>query len=598
MMNNKSPLIAVIYSRVSSDKQVDGYSLDAQEAIMRKYAKSHNMKIVKVFREEGKSARYRETRSCYIEMLSYIEENKVDVLLTHKLDRMSRSERDTFNDMNYIINELGIRYIAVGENMDSSEDGFDLKMGMQTIINANFSRNLGKETRKGLLAGAENCQFLGGTPPYGFKVCTDNGTLEIDETTAPAVKKIFELYADGFSASEICKWLKDNNYKTSKGNDFKPNALNTILHNEKYCGVYTWDKAKPKDANGHRNSHAVKDEYIRIDGGCPQIISKKLFAKAKERLKENSSKAGRAKPKRYYPLNGRIYCAECGARMSGNVQYSKGRSYYQYRCSDRCGCRTIRAEALEQAVFETLGNALFSTPNINKTLSAINDISAKTTNENNKEYQQLKSKLTGVDTAENNILKVIEKTGKAKKTLMNRLETLKNEKEQINAKINTLNREKHSFHEADIINLKDYFVSYMQTNNTINAKYLINSTISKVEVSNEDVYIKLADGISVDKNTKNILNKELTTMKNKEIMVEVILVKAEGNSNGELNCNFIVRPQMQTCYTSSCDLIMSEDDLYGLAKQCECEYFELFGKKFNMTIEVGKTSKVVKLEAA
>lgn len=598
MMSNSSPLIAVIYSRVSSDKQVDGYSLDAQESIMKKYAKSHNMKIVKVFREEGKSARYKETRSCYIKMLSYIENNKVDVLLTHKLDRMSRSERDTFNDMNYIINELGIRYIAVGENMDSSEEGFDLKMGMQTIINANFSRNLGKETRKGLLAGAENCQFLGGTPPYGFKVCPDNGTLEIDETTAPAVKKIFELYTDGFSTTEICKWLKENNYKTSKGNDFKPNSLNTILHNEKYCGVYTWDKAKPKDSKGHRNSHAVKDDYVRIEGGCPQIVSKEMFDKAQERLKVNSSKVGRAKPKRYYPLNGRIYCAECGARMSGNVQYSKGKAYYQYRCSGKCGCRAIRAEALEQAVFETLGNALFSKPNICKTLSVINDISAQTTNENTREYQQLKSKLAGIDTAEENIVKVIEKTGQAKNTLMNRLEKLKCEKEQITAKINTLNREKRSFTEADIINLKNHFVSYMQTNNTVNTKYLIDSTINRIEVSNKNAHIILADGIAADKNLKNLLNKELVTMKNKEIMIEAILVKAEGNNKGALNCDFIVRPQNQTCFTSSCSFLMSENDLSKLAKQCECEYFDLFGMKFNITVEVGDKPKVVKFEAA
>lgn len=256
---NQSKLTAVIYTRVSSLKQLDGYSLEVQEKILRKYAKSHNMKIVKAFRDEGKSGRYKESRRGYLEMLGYIAENKVDVVLSHKLDRMSRSETDTFNDMNTIINSLGIRYIAVNDNIDSAESDFELKMGMQAVINAQFSCNLSKETCKGLLAGAENCQHMGGYAPYGMCVNKDTRLLETDETTAPAVKKIFELYADGFSANEIYKWLKDNNYKTRNGNDFKPNSLNTILHNEKYCGVYTWDKTKSKDTSGKRNSHDYKE---------------------------------------------------------------------------------------------------------------------------------------------------------------------------------------------------------------------------------------------------------------------------------------------------------------------------------------------------
>ena len=181
---------------------------------------------------------------------------------------------------------------------------------------------------------------------------------------------------------------------------------------------------------------------------------------------------------------------------------------------------------------------------------------------------------------------------------MNRLEKLKCEKEQITAKINTLNREKRSFTEADIINLKNHFVSYMQTNNTVNTKYLIDSTINRIEVSNKNEHIILADGIAADKNLKNLLNKELVTMKNKEIMIEAILVKAEGNNKGALNCDFIVRPQNQTCFTSSCSFLMSENDLSKLAKQCECEYFDLFGMKFNITVEVGDKPKVVKFEAA
>ena len=89
---------AIIYTRVSSEKQVDNYSLDFQEKSCRRYAANNNMKVVKVFREEGCSGR-NTNRPAYKDMMSYINNNDIDVLLGHKLDRLHRDETNMFDDL-------------------------------------------------------------------------------------------------------------------------------------------------------------------------------------------------------------------------------------------------------------------------------------------------------------------------------------------------------------------------------------------------------------------------------------------------------------------------------------------------------------------
>lgn len=274
---------AVIYIRVSSEKQVDNYSLDFQEKTLRKYAQNENMQVLRVFREEGHSAT-NTNRPTYKEMIKYLEENDIDVILVHKLDRLHRDETNLFNDIKRFSGS-NIKVIATADGIDTSDDDAKLATAILAAIGANFSRNLSKETRKGLKAAAESCLHTGGKPPYGYVVNRDTMLLEIDPTKAPAVKKMFQLYADGFGASDIIKWLKENGYKTAKGNDFTPNTLNEIFHNEKYRGCYTWDKALPKDADGKRNTHGHKESYTRIEGGCPAIVTDEIFYKVQERLK-------------------------------------------------------------------------------------------------------------------------------------------------------------------------------------------------------------------------------------------------------------------------------------------------------------------------
>ncbi len=565
---------------------MDNYSLDVQEKSIREYAKNNNIKIIKTFREEGKSAT-NTNRPAYQEMKEFLLEYHTNVVLVHKLDRLHRNEYNFYSDLHFF-KEHNIRLISVSEGIDSSNSDLCLAIAMQSAISANFSRNLSKETRKGLLAGAENCQHMGGKPPYGFKVNQDTGLSEIDEITAPAVRQIFQQYADGFTTGEICKWLKEHGYTTSKGNVFKANSLNSILHNEKYRGCYTWDKATPKDSEGHRNGHAVKDEYVRMEGGCPAIISDELFSAVQERLAVNRNNANRAKPKRYYPLNGKIFCAECGSKMTGNVQYSKNHRYYQYRCTGKCGNSSIRAEPLENSIFKMLGQCLFSEPNQQAIVNTLNENAKAQKQDNDIAYQQLRAKASGLETAQNNLLKAVE-TGKATHVIMNRLDRITNESKQIQAKIANLDRTVKMFTSDDLSELQDSFTEYLQTSDTINAKRLLNSTIRRIDISKNEVQVTLAEGIAVDHQTKKLfLNKEYITMMKKnisEITIEGILLDVANKDEDTIALTFAMRDKTEVGYTGKSDIDISIENLYSIAEEADCDVVDLVGSKFEMVFE-------------
>lgn len=243
---SKAKLRAVIYIRVSSERQIDGFSLSAQEKILKKYAADMKMSVVKLFREEGKSAYYTDTRPVFQKMLNFVKAGNADVIITHKFDRFSRMKEADAYRLLEDLKEHNIRLIAVADHLDTvTSDAFSIAF---RILQAHQqSVNLSNEVRKGQLAGAENCMHMGGIPPFGYKVNPDTKLLELDKTNAAAVRKAFQFYAEGESANDICEWLTKNGYKTVNGNLFTSSTLNSMLRNEKYRGSTT-STAVPKNA--------------------------------------------------------------------------------------------------------------------------------------------------------------------------------------------------------------------------------------------------------------------------------------------------------------------------------------------------------------
>lgn len=328
---------AYIYARFSSDQQREE-SIDAQLRACREYCKKNDIQILQEYTDEAKSGTT-DKRPRFQDMFKDLHRG-VDYIIVHKFDRFSRDRYDTAY-YRRLIKKAGAQLVSVLEPLDNSPESIILE-SMLTGMAEYYSRNLAREVLKGLTETAYQCKCTGGKPLYGYKLNEDK-TYRIDPLEAEVVKQVFEMYADGYRYEDIVIAVADR--KT-----LVKSALNSMLSNERYNGVYVFNR----QTRANKNSHRLKpeEETVRIKGGMPQIIDDDLWLRASARISDRKrNAAGKAK----YPflLAGKVVCS-CGATMSCGSSSGKGHEYEYYRCQKKCGMPTVRADRLDAQIVEAI----------------------------------------------------------------------------------------------------------------------------------------------------------------------------------------------------------------------------------------------------
>lgn len=341
-----------------------------------------------------------------------------DIVIVHKLDRFARNRADSA----IYRRELSwhnVRLISVLENFDESPESIMLQSVIEGY-NEYYSKNLRREVMKGLKENALSCRFTGGIPCLGYDIDKDTLKYVINPFEAEAVKLIFKMYLDGEGYTSIINTLNYKGFKTKKGNTFGKNSLYEILRNEKYTGVYVYNKSVSARPDGKWNRHQSKneDEIIRIEGGIPRIISKEDFQKVQEKMTVRKHKAASFKAKQEYLLSGKIKCGECGSSYAGNSRKASGKNplYISYNCVKKNGavsCKNpgIRRDDLEQLILKKLSETVFNQKILPIIIANYNTYALS----RNKEYlvasEELKRQITEVDKGISNIVDIVVKTG-------------------------------------------------------------------------------------------------------------------------------------------------------------------------------------------
>ena len=365
-----------------------------------------------------------------------------------------------------------------------------------------YSKNLAREVMKGMNETALQCKHTGGCPPLGYDL-DENRQLVINEWEAQAVKIIFQMFADGYGYSEIIERLNAHGYKTKRGKMFGKNSLYEILSNEKYTGVFVFNKAAAR-ADGKRNNHTQKDNYIRIDGGCPAIVGKKLFAQVQQIKAKNKRNAGRYHSKEFYLLTGKLVCDVCGKRMIGNLRFS-GRSKTRlatYRCNTHrsaCNNKELNKDYLDAYIAVLIGERL-KPKNLRKTVSKVNQQVQKFNSSYDKYHTDVLQQYAKVQDSLANITRAIEK-GIFTDDLLQRAEQLEDEKAKLETRL----------HELKLLELLQYEdVAYLHTQwkelkrNTEEFRTFIQQFVKEIHVRPYDFDIVLDVGFGVVELTETI----------------------------------------------------------------------------------------------
>lgn len=347
-------MIAAAYARYSSDNQREE-SIDAQIRAIRKLCDDRGYTLGEIYTDEARTATT-DKRPGFQQAIADAEAKKFDILVIHKMDRFSRDRYDSAIYKRRL-KKAGVQLISVTEPMLDGSPESGILESMLEGMSEYYSKNLAREVMKGMKENAFNTQFNGGIAPLGYNIV--DKAYVINEVEAAAVRLIFAMYLDGKGYGKIIDELNIQGYKTKRGNSFGKNSIYEILYNERYTGVYIFNKA----VKGNAHQLKSEEDIIKVEGGIPAIISKEDYEKVRDMKSKVRPAAFRATIP--YLLSGKIYCGACGAAMIGKKSPNRQGGFYQYYvCGNRhqtrtCNAAFIRADKLEKLACDEINAAFF-----------------------------------------------------------------------------------------------------------------------------------------------------------------------------------------------------------------------------------------------
>ena len=327
---------AVVYIRVSSEDQLDSYSMETQESICTREAERLGIPVMRIFREEGKSAKTIKGRPALIEMLEFCRKNKkgVEAVIAYRLDRIARETAD-YLAIRRRLSEYGVRLLSATEPTGDSPT----ERLLETIL-AGFAQMdnevRGERSRNGMRA-----RFLSGFPngsvPSGY--ITQDGYALKDQATFDQVRESWEVMATGVkSLREVGDFLFTLGvWQKGTGKKLNPQTLSRMFRNKFYLGK------------------VVSPKYgLEVQGQHPPMVTQELFDRVQEVLNGRSPLRGESLTRRRkdnpdFRLRRLVRCGHCGRSLTAG--WSKGRikRYAYYSCPRRCGSHpSIPRELLEK----------------------------------------------------------------------------------------------------------------------------------------------------------------------------------------------------------------------------------------------------------
>lgn len=315
-----------LYVRVSTQEQAkEGYSIGEQTGRLTKYADAHGWYIVKTYTDAGFSGSTMD-RPALQDMLSDVKSGRIDKVVVYKLDRLSRSQKDTLNIIEDVLLAHSCDFESMSEKFDTATPFGKAMLGILAVF-AQLEREQIKERMAlGIEARMKEGKWRSGcTTPFGYDYDAENGRLVINDYEAMIVKKVFESFLQGKSIYRIYSDFETIGFVVRNGKIDKRN-IKYILQNKTYCGFQRFH-----------------DSWIKCNH--EPIINEEMFEQAQAILAEKKKRSDESghRTESSTLLGGIIFCARCGARFGKHRTGSAKYGYHYYYC---CHSRQKRIRSM------------------------------------------------------------------------------------------------------------------------------------------------------------------------------------------------------------------------------------------------------------
>lgn len=490
------------YIRVSTERQVEGYSIEGQITQIEQYCQFNGYELVDIYADRGISGKSM-NRPELQRMLNDAKNGKLDCVMVYKTNRLARNTSDLLT----IVEELhrqNVEFFSLSERMEVKNSTGKLMLQILASF-SEFERNTILEN---IYTGQYQRALEGyyqGNLPLGYNNIPDNKKeLMINQHEANIVKYIFESYAKGHGYRKIANALNHKGYVTKKDNPFSISAVTYILSNPFYIGKIQF--AKYKDWNDKRRK-GLNDNPVIAEGKHTAIISQDLWDKVQARKKQVSQKP-QVHGKGTNLLTGILHCPnpQCNAPMAASnttntlKDGTKKRIRY-YSCSNFrnkgskvCSANSVRADVIEKYVMDQILEIVKSDKVLKQVVERVNQENQVDVAALNHDIAYKQQQFDEINTKLKNLIQTIEDNPdltSALKPTIHQYETQLNDiTNQMNQLKHQQNQEKPSYDTKQIAALLQRIFQNIESMDKSQLKALYLMVIDRIDIRKDENHKK------------------------------------------------------------------------------------------------------------
>ncbi len=413
-------MAVALYARVSTTKQADkDLSIPDQLRQMRDWCSRNGYSVGKEYIEPGASATD-DKRPVFQQMISdaTAKPSPFEIVLVHSLSRFFRDFLE-FALYERRLNKAGVKVVSITQQTSEDPAG-EMARRIFSMFDEYQSKETGKHTLRAMKENARQGFFNGSRTPFGFKteeldLAAAKGKkkrLVIDETEAPLVRRIFDLYLNGLNGVELgSKQIAahfNERGSTFRGTKLTRTRVHSMLADTAYMGEYIFNKKQVR-------TRTWKPEAERIKVSVEAIVSPDVFRAVEAKRHQ---RAPSVTPARIVNsptlLTGLLRCANCGAGMT--TATGKGGKYRYYKCNTRIGqrigaCSTpaVPMAKLDRAVLSALADKVLTPERLKEMLRELKARLKKAQSGQDDQARVLQRELAELELATNRLYEAVEK---------------------------------------------------------------------------------------------------------------------------------------------------------------------------------------------
>lgn len=328
-----------LYPRVSGHEQEDNYSIPEQIERMKKYCEARDWMVYKIYTDSGYTGSNMD-RPGLQDMIKDAESGKIDMVLVYKLDRLSRSQKDTLYLIEDVFEKYGVGFSSMTENFDTSTPHGKFIIGILSVFAQLEREKIKERTMSGKDGRAKEGKWHGGKwIPIGYDYL--DGMLYPNEYEAMQVREIAAMFLKGTPVRTIERLMTKKGYKHKHG-EWEAKTIRRVVSNPVNVGM-------------------IKNRDTWYRGLHDPIIDQKTFDAIQKLMEKRREEYGAARAHQSL-LGGILYCKNCGARYARQsyngvfyyICYSRSKKMKKMIKDPTCKNKNYRMEVLEKAILDEI----------------------------------------------------------------------------------------------------------------------------------------------------------------------------------------------------------------------------------------------------